>query len=285
MTSRSWQATDRSNADVIMRTAVLMLAVVMMTNCDRFGNRTDLPALHQALFDEIQPVKLSNCEFERIGDPHDGGYLACKNLVPRSQAVYSYGIAGTDEWGCALSARLALPVHEYDCFNPSRPTCIAGANPMFHDECVGPRQITDQGRLFDTVENHIAKNGDAGKRIIMKMDVEGAEWPSFLQMPDAVLNQIDQLTVEFHDVNDPAFLDVIRKLKRTFYVANLHYNNWECRVDAAPLPARVFELLFVNKSIGILDAGSTPVFPNPLDAANNPNLPDCQKLASESRPQ
>ena len=262
------------------RSATLGLGLILLASC---GPSVDLPALHQAIFDEIQPVKLSNCEFERIGDPHDGGYLACKNLVPQSQAVYSYGIAGTDEWGCRVSARLNLPVHEYDCFNPSQPECGPGGTPKFHDECVGPKKATDQGRLFDTVENQIAKNGDAGKRIIMKMDVEGAEWPSFLAMSDSVLNQIDQLTVEFHDVNDPQYLEVIRKLKRIFYVANLHYNNWECRTDAAPLPGRVFELLLVNKSLGVLDPGGRPLFPNPLDAPNNDKLPDCQGAPTESK--
>jgi len=261
--------------------AALVLSLIFVAAC---RPAVDLPALHQAIFDEIQPVKLSNCEFERIGDPHDGGYLACKNLVPQSQAVYSYGIAGTDEWGCHVSARLNLPVHEYDCFNPSRPTCIPGATPVFHDECVGPKQITQEGRLFDTVENQISKNGDAGKRVIMKMDVEGAEWPSFLAMPDALLNQIDQLTVEFHDVDDPQYLEVIRKLKRTFHVANLHYNNWGvCSSEVAPLPSRVFELLLVNKRLGVVDPGGHANFPNPLDAPNHATEPDCQTLATESK--
>lgn len=262
------------------RFIVLIAGCALLAAC---GRDVDRAALHQALFDEIQPVKLSNCDFERIGDSNDGGYLACKNLVPRSQAVYSYGIAGTDEWGCTVSARLSLPVHEYDCFNPSRPACGPGATPMFHDECVGPKPLTEQGRRFDTVENQIARNGDAGKRIIMKMDVEGAEWPSFLEMSDILLSQIDQLTVEFHDINDPKYLDVIRKLKRTFYVANLHYNNWECRDDAAPLPGRVFELLLVNKSLGVIEDGAKPIFPNPLDAPNRAGHPDCQVLATEAK--
>ena len=33
-----------------------------------------------ALYSHMQPVKLSNCEFERVGDKHDGGYVICKNL-------------------------------------------------------------------------------------------------------------------------------------------------------------------------------------------------------------
>jgi hypothetical protein len=267
-----------------MRGASVVLGLILLVGCRTSELTPEARAvLHSELFDEIQPVKLSNCEFERIGDANDGGYLACKNLVPNSQAVYSYGIAGTDDWGCELSGRLGVPVHQYDCFNPARPVCRPGATPMFHDECVGPRKVKEEDRFFDTVESHIATNGDAGKPIIMKMDVEGAEWPSFIAMPDAVLGQIDQLSVEFHEVSSPEFLDVIRKLKRTFHVVNVHYNNWECRTDVAPLPARVFELLLVNKRLGIVDPEGRPVHPNPLDAPNNSRMPDCQGAAIESK--
>jgi hypothetical protein len=239
--------------------------------------------IHRDLFAEIQPVKLSNCEFERVGDAHDGGYVVCKNLLDRVQSVYSYGISGSDQWGCSLSARLKLPVHQYDCFNLDRPAC-AGASPVFHEECVGGKKVTDSGRLFDTVEAQIGKNGDAGKRVIMKMDVEGSEWDSFLATPDSVLKQIDQLSVEFHGVEEARFVDVIRKLKTVFHVVNVHQNNWTCHPDVAPLPALAFEVLFVNKNLGVVEEGGTPVVPNPLDAPNNYMRPDCQTAtATESK--
>ena len=230
------------------------------------------------LFAEIQPVKITNCEFERVGDPHDGGYLMCRNLMDRARSAYSYGIAGSDEWGCAVSARLKVPVHQYDCFNLTRPPCAAGAAPMFHEECVGPARLTEDGRTFDTVQAQVVRNGDEDKRLIMKMDVEGAEWPSFLAMPESVLNQVDQLNVEFHGVEEARFVEAIRKLKRVFYVANVHYNNWGCHPDVAPLPALAFEILFVNKELAVIDPAGAVVLPNPLDAPNNKDRADCQAL-------
>jgi hypothetical protein len=230
----------------------------------------------RTLFREIQPVKLANCELERFGDAGDGGYLMCRNLMGRAGSVYSYGIAGTDNWGCAVSARLKLPVHQYDCFNVTRPPC-GGATPMFHEECVGPARVTEEGRLFDTIESQITKNGDAGKRLIMKMDVEGAEWTSFMATPESVLKQIDQLSVEFHGVEEARFVETIQKLKTVFHVVNVHYNNWTCHPDTAPLPALAYEILFVNKDLGVVDPSGTPVVPNPLDAPNNKDRPDCQK--------
>jgi hypothetical protein len=268
-----------------------MIAVcALMVGACRGANDTPPPvdpqAIHRDLFAEIQPVKLSNCEFERIGDKHDGGYVTCKNLVPQSKAIYSYGISASDQWGCTLSARLGLPVHQYDCFNTTPPPC-PGATPQFHAECVGPAKLVEDGRPFDTVEAQIAKNGDTGKRTIMKMDVEGAEWPSFMATPDALLSQIDQLSVEFHGVEDPRFVQTIRKLKKTFHVVNVHYNNWTCHPDVAPLPALAFEVLFVNKSIGVVEPNGVAQLPNPFDAPNNWERPDCQAAppATESKSQ
>lgn len=241
---------------------------------------TQAEKARQQLFDEIRPVKLQNCEFERVGDSYDGGYLMCKNLIGRAESFYSYGISATDNWGCALSARAKKPVHQYDCFELKRPTCD-GATPVFHEECVGPRQETIEGRPFDTVEAQIARNGDAGKHLVMKMDVEGSEWPSFLATPDAVLARIDQLVVEFHGVEEPQYAEVMRKLKKQFYVVNVHYNNWTCEPAVRPLMAKAFEVLFVNKDLGVVDPNGKPLVPNPLDAPNNWQRPDCQLTPSQ----
>ena len=46
---------------------------------------------------------------------------------------------------------------------------------------------------------------------------------------------------------------MLRKLKRNFYLVNLHFNNWSCTPKAAPLPAWAYQVLWVNKRIGVLD--------------------------------
>ena len=59
-----------------------------------------------------------------------------------------------------------------------------------------------EGRVFDTIANQFAKNGDSSKRIVLKIDIEGAEWDSLSSAPDEVLEQIDQMAVEFHWLQD-----------------------------------------------------------------------------------
>ena len=126
--------------------------------------------------------------------------------------------------------------------------------------------------------NQIGKNGDAGKTLVVKMDVEGAELDSLLATPDGILNTFDQLVIELHRA-DRQFLDLVRKLKRLFHVVHLHYNNSVCTTQWKPFPSPVYEVSFVNKRIGIPDpAGPTPVLPNVLDAQNNLFRQDCRLL-------
>jgi hypothetical protein len=148
---------------------------------------------------------------------------------------------------------------------------------VFHGECVGGERATIDGRPFDTVENQFAKNGDGARRLVVKMDVEGAEWDTLLRAPDAVLQRIDQLTIELHGVPDQErFIAVVVKLKRFFYVANLHFNNFSCQEGIAPFPAWAYEVLFVNKRVAVPGgsgrAGASPF----IVAPNNPQSEDCQ---------
>ena len=232
----------------------------------------------QALLEDLQPVALANCELKRFGESNDGGYLLCGNLLKDVQAAYSYGISGYDGWGCDMSRQLKVKVHEYDCFNLQQPVCDGGAL-MFNPECVaGARSTDSDGRVFDTPEAQIGRNGDAGRHLVFKMDVEGAEWDTFLNMSQSVLDQIDQLAIEFHGTNDPRFRDVIQKLKRDFYIVNLHFNNYSCARSNWPFPSWAYEVLLVSKRLGVLDRNHAAQF-SPLNAPNKPTAYDCQSIA------
>jgi hypothetical protein len=120
------------------------------------------------------------------------------------------------------------------------------------------------------------------------MDVEGAEWESLAATSDEALQNVDQIAIELHmgfhkDQDEKKYLDLIKKLKNTFYIAHIHFNNQACTKGLdTPFPSRAFQVLMVNKKIGILDEGRKPVLPNPLDEKDNPDLPDCQNLEQAS---
>jgi hypothetical protein len=231
--------------------------------------------LREALYAAFAPVTITNCQLERFGSANDGGYLMCGNLFGAASAAYSYGINGEDAWGCEVQSLFKIPVHQYDCFNTNAPNCGRDLD-RFHAECIGPERAVVEGLPFDTFANHVEKNGDVGKRIVVKMDVEGAEWQSLAGAPDHVLNAIDQMAVEFHEVETEAFLDTARRLQEFFYVAHVHQNNFLCQPGFDPFPGQVFEALFVNKRIAVANPWVDARGPSPLDAPNTPVLPDCQ---------
>ena len=175
-----------------------------------------------------------------------------------------------------------MPVHQYDCFNTTQPSCPSG-QPVFHAECIagGPQHGTE-GRLFDSLQSQFAKNGDAGKHLVVKMDVEGAEWDSILKTPDEVLDRIDQLVFEFHGIerNAALYLEVIAKLKRRFEIVHLHFNNYSCLAGGNPFPAWAYEVTLVNKRLAQVDPGGK------VDAAapaGHPEHPPRSRLSRTSR--
>src|SRR5262245_26532148 len=179
----------------IVGAAVLAVIVVGALEARDIYRWKFLRGVRTELLAAIRPVRLTNCVMKRYGAPDDGGYLMCENLTGEAKSSYSYGIAGRDEWGCDVARAHHLAVHQYDCFNPKRPVC-EGAQFIFHDECVGPGPARIDDRPFDSMTNQIARNGDAGKRLLVKMDVESAEWDSFAATPDSTFDNIDQLVVE-----------------------------------------------------------------------------------------
>src|SRR5438874_10807488 len=147
---------------------VTVAATIVISDLRR---RAAARRLREAILAELQPVALKNCTLKRFGSANDGGYLMCENLIEPLDAAYSYGVGSNDDWGCEVSRRYHVPVQQYDCFDPARPTCSGGTF-VFHDECVGDRTGYRKSRFFDTLENQFRKNGEAGRRVIIKMDIE-----------------------------------------------------------------------------------------------------------------
>ena len=95
--------------------------------------------------------------------------------------------------------------------------------------------------------------------------------------PSEVLEQIDQLPMELHGVDQQRFVEVIRRLKQTFYLVSVHFNNYTCSKHVDPFPSWVYQVLFVNKRIGVLDPDGPVRQPgSPPDAPDDPSSPDCQ---------
>src|SRR5256886_3501417 len=147
--------------DAFMRRHAIRIALVIIAFAAAaaiaigdVARRAAARRLREAILAELQPVVLKNCTLKRFGSANDGGYLMCENLIEPLDAAYSYGVGSNDDWGCELSRRYHVPVHQYDCFDPARPTCDDGTF-VFHNECVGNRSGYTGSHVFDTMENQI----------------------------------------------------------------------------------------------------------------------------------
>src|SRR5919197_1512439 len=213
--TRSRRVWIRVLAVVLIVTAALVIRNQLRVAANRQMRRAEASRRVQArteLFAEIQPVNVTNCELKRFGEPHDGGYPLCVNLLSAVKAGYSYGISGYDGWGCDVSRQLHVAVHQYDCFDLRVPSCPGGST-VFHGECIAPTKFTEDGRPFDTFSHQFAGNGHADVPLVKKIDVE------------------------FHHVDDPKYVETMRRLKHFFYIAHLHYNNFSCDPEIHPFPS------------------------------------------------
>ena len=72
----------------------------------------------------------------------------------------------------------------------------------------------------DSLANHLKINNDLGKRKVLKMDVEGAEWESLDSTPQDILIEFDQIVIELHGINNFLNIDikirVLQKLNENF---------------------------------------------------------------------
>ena len=83
--------------------------------------------------------------------------------------------------------------------------------------------------------------------------------------------------MELHGVDDPGVLEGLRKLKKHFHLVSVHFNNWSCDAGLAPIPSWAYQVLLVNKKVGVV---GTPPPGSPTAASfmapDGPSKPDCQ---------
>lgn len=169
----------------------------------------------------------------RFGEPNDGGYVMCTDgLDTGLKAAYSYGVNGFDGWGMQVASQYHIPVNEYDCKHPLRPVPCAGCNVTFHDECI----LNADGMpkpAFKTLATQLAESGcgaAAERSLLLKIDVEAAEWSVFAEEPPENLRKFREIVVEYHYLSQqdkhPLYLQAVKKVQMAgFAVAHLHGNN------------------------------------------------------------
>jgi FkbM family methyltransferase len=211
----------------------------------------------------------------RIGKKGDGGYILVDDLMP-DQAVLSFGIGNEVSFDLAMAER----GHKTYMFDHT----ISGA-PAQHKNLEFVRNgISGASKPRESVfslADHLKRLDIGGENLILKMDVEGAEWESLAATPPAIFRRFQQIVIEVHNLHrlgDPLMRNVVagvlRKLNMQFTLFHVHGNNFAQLnlVDGLPV-LDLLELSYVRTS-AIERQPSRTIFPTEFDYPNVPGR-DC----------
>ena len=246
----------------------------------------------------------------RLGRDNDGGYVAPKPVMGQVDGLLSLGL--NDDWSFDRDfARLhpSAPIVGYDpTINRLKFILKAISRVVILPLAVlvKPRRsisrtvhachvALDYGRFFGkqavhhrlwlaetpgpgavTLSAALADPAFAGrKRLVVKMDIEGAEYGVFASLPDPDLSNVGLLLVEFHDLSAHlAEVETLaRRLARDFAVVHVHANNFGPVIDGLP---QVIEVAWARRNLLSPGAhGSAGELPLPgLDQPNHARRPD-----------
>ncbi len=159
----------------------------------------------------------------RIGEAADGGYVMLDDFR-KDMKSYSFGIGNEISWDLQI-ASLGLKNYMYD------PTIsvLSCEHPNFEFFTEGISGRDDVENRLYTLNTFLSRNGDIANRdLILKMDVEGAEWDFIKSCPEELLDHFAQMAFELHGMTDMDMADEIisglSKLNSTHQVIWIHGN-------------------------------------------------------------
>jgi hypothetical protein len=199
----------------------------------------------------------------------DGAYILLDMLRP-PQRVLSFGVGRNVSFDLDMAAR-GHEVFLYDHTVPGPPV----RHDRFHFRRIGIGGVAEPDRPLLPLADHVAAIDGAGDDMILKMDVEGAEWPALIAAPSALLARFEQIVLEIHGL---AFLDRrpwrerittgLARLRQTHTLFHVHANNHAPPVVVAGLPvSNLLELSWV-RSDRVRALPSRTLYPTALDEPN-----------------
>lgn len=201
-------------------------------------------------YQNLKIRKATRYPLVRVGNNYDGGYIMLDDFGGDRKIAYSFGISTDVSWDKDMTRR-GYDVYMYDHTIDKLPY----EDKQFHFKKQGIASSYFHGKELSTLEEILAENGHSNiKNMILKMDVERAEWGALCMTPISVLEQFDQIVMELHGMNRIDYMVglrgfVLEKLATTHTVVHVHYNN--CGTEQyimGEIPIiDAYEVTFVNK--------------------------------------
>lgn len=202
-------------------------------------------AYYAQLYDLLTVYK-SPLPFCRVGKHNDGGYLMAEHFD--GTIAYSFGISNDVSWD------LDMVKYGYDVFMYD-PTIegLPQENSRFHYLQKGIADASFNSQDYWTLDTFIRKNKHENlSNMILKMDVEGAEWGFLNTVTEKELRQFSQIVMELHDLtlhkNEEKIINGLNKLRKTHVLIHRHANNF-CVLNYTGdrLIPNVIEVVFLSK--------------------------------------
>lgn len=164
----------------------------------------------------------------RIGSDRDGGYLIPAALEP-FDALFSAGIAQNADFELEFFKNFSgAKVFMVDGSIDANPILDADLNVEFLRQFLG---LSEDG-LEITIDSWVTPRY-SGRRGLLSMDIEGAEYAVLSAASDEVLKRFSCIVLELHGLNRlnssegcSQLKSLIVRLKRQFAIAHLHANNY-----------------------------------------------------------
>ena len=224
----------------------------------------------------LEPCSVEGIKKIRMGAEYDCGFVMLNDFAGISKAL-SLGIGHDVSWDLAIAKR-GITVLQFDH--------SINMAPVSHKLCkfrrqkivAGPASNASEISIPDILYEH--KIGSA-EDLLLKIDIEGAEWEIFFAIDDRILSRFRQIICEFHAfyrIGQTAWrrrmLRVFEKLTKNHCVVHVHGNNCGklVHIGDVTLP-EVLEITFVRRKDYYIRE-SDEQFPTELDRPNNPGAPD-----------
>ena len=231
---------------------------------------------YNAIQEFLHISRVEGFDLTRIGSKGNAGYVMLDDFNGEKIA-YSFGIGDDVVWDKDMASR-GYDVFMYDHTIDGLPE----QNPRFHWSKLGIADGIAQDERLRTLDELLTQNHHENKHnMILKMDVEGAEWGFLRQTSSETLSRFSQVIFEFHAVNDlkdyELILEGLKKLNQTHKLVHLHANNWgyHLEIGGKNFPT-TYEVSYVLKDKYNVVDDYDPDLPLDLDSQGSIYIPDCK---------
>lgn len=237
----SYQLHEENDNTEIDKNSDLRHSKEKFTNLDK-SKKNKNSSRSKSLTELLIPFK-TNLTKKRIGKEGDGGYILLQEIFNDCDTVYSYGIDDSEN----------SDSFDAECANYNK-TVFMFDGTIEREQSKNPRLVFRKENVTaGNLHSHLSINNNINKKnMILKMDIEGHEYPVIEKNIKLINDCFSMMCIEFHGLNNPNYCNyenknhVLELILEYYDIFHMHANNWVAKKFDVP---NVMEISFVRKGI------------------------------------